>query len=88
MDMKHFYHNIYSFINGFSSKGPETHYLYANIYDYRYYYEKCPEVVSEKKTVYVGIALYLVNLHSVDMKGGTFHADFYLYFKGNYNIVN
>ena len=50
--------------------------------DYRYYYEKCPEVVSEKKTVYVGIALYLVNLHSVDMKAGTFHADFYLYFKG------
>eukprot|EP00111_Clytia_hemisphaerica_P016106 TCONS_00047665-protein len=46
-----------------------------------YYYEKCPEVVSVKKTVYVGIALYLVNLHSVDMKGGTFHADFYLYFK-------
>ena len=45
-------------------------------------------MVSEKKTVYVGIALYLVNLHSVDMKGGTFHADFYLYFKGNYNIVN
>jgi len=46
-----------------------------------YYYEKCPEVVSEKKTVYVGIALYLMNLHSVDMKAGTFHADFYLYFK-------
>ncbi|XP_057315778.1 uncharacterized protein LOC130656852 [Hydractinia symbiolongicarpus] len=46
-----------------------------------YYYEKCPEVVSAKKTVYVGIALYLMNLHSVDMKAGTFHADFYLYFK-------
>lgn len=48
----------------------------------RYYYEKCPEVVSDKKTVYVGIALYLMNLHSVDLKSGTFHADFYLYFKG------
>lgn len=48
----------------------------------RYYYEKCPEVVSEKKTVYVEIALYLINLHSVDLKAGTFHADFYLYFKG------
>eukprot|EP00794_Sanderia_malayensis_P011326 gene11326-12512_t len=46
-----------------------------------YYYEKCPEVVSEQKTVYVGIALYLMNLHSVDLKSGTFHADFYLYFK-------
>lgn len=46
-----------------------------------YYYEKCPEVVSEKKTVHVGIALYLMNLHSVDMKAGTFNADFYLYFK-------
>ena len=48
----------------------------------RYYYEKCPEVVSEQKTVYVEIALYLINLHSVDLKAGTFHADFYLYFKG------
>ena len=48
----------------------------------RYYYEKCPEEVSEHKTVYVGIALYLMNLHSVDLKSGTFHADFYLYFKG------
>lgn len=46
-----------------------------------YYYEKCPEVVSEQKTVYVEIALYLINLHSVDLKAGTFHADFYLYFK-------
>ncbi|KAK2566851.1 hypothetical protein P5673_009537 [Acropora cervicornis] len=46
-----------------------------------YYYEKCPEVVSEQKTVYVEIALYLINLHSVDLKDGTFHADFYLYFK-------
>eukprot|EP00112_Aurelia_sp_Birch-Aquarium-sp1_P010360 Seg2216.2 transcript_id=Seg2216.2/GoldUCD/mRNA.D3Y31 product="hypothetical protein" protein_id=Seg2216.2/GoldUCD/D3Y31 len=46
-----------------------------------YYYEKCPEMVSEHKTVYVGIALYLMNLHSVDLKSGTFHADFYLYFK-------
>lgn len=48
----------------------------------RYYYEKCPEVVSEQKTVYVEIALYLINLHSVDLKAGTFHADFYLNFKG------
>ena len=48
---------------------------------FRYYYEKCPEFVSEKKTVYVGIALYLMNLHSVDLKSGTFHADFLLYFK-------
>ncbi|XP_073255237.1 proton-gated ion channel-like [Porites lutea] len=46
-----------------------------------YYYEKCPEVISEQKTVYVEIALYLINLHSVDLKAGTFHADFYLYFK-------
>ncbi|KXJ13058.1 uncharacterized protein LOC110240897 [Exaiptasia diaphana] len=46
-----------------------------------YYYEKCPEIVSEQKTVYVEIALYLMNLHSVDLKAGTFHADFYLYFK-------
>lgn len=53
-------------------------------FSYRYYYEKCPEVVSAKKTVYVGIALYLMNLHSVDMKAGTFHADFYLYFKGKH----
>ena len=52
------------------------------IFLFRYYYEKCPEIVSKKKTVYVGIALYLMNLHSVDMKAGTFHADFYLYFKG------
>ena len=51
-------------------------------YFVRYYYEKCPEVVSEQKTVYVEIALYLINLHSVDLKAGTFHADFYLYFKG------
>ena len=50
----------------------------------RYYYEKCPEIISEHKTVYVGIALYLMNLHSVDLKSGTFHADFYLYFKGQY----
>ena len=50
----------------------------------RYYYEKCPEVVSEQKTVYVEIALYLINLHSVDLKAGTFHADFYLNFKGAY----
>jgi hypothetical protein len=49
---------------------------------FRYYYEKCPEIVSEQKTVYVEIALYLMNLHSVDLKAGTFHADFYLYFKG------
>ena len=52
----------------------------------RYYYEKCPEVVSEQKTVYVEIALYLINLHSVDLKAGTFHADFYLNFKGMKSI--
>ncbi|CAB4028234.1 Neurotransmitter-gated ion-channel transmembrane region [Paramuricea clavata] len=46
-----------------------------------FYYEKCPEVVNEQKTVYVEIALYLINIHSVDLKAGTFHADFYLYFK-------
>lgn len=40
--------------------------------------------MSEQKTVYVEIALYLINLHSVDLKAGTFHADFYLYFKGMY----
>ena len=34
--------------------------------------------------MYVEIALYLINLHSVDLKAGTFHADFYLYFKGMY----
>jgi hypothetical protein len=39
--------------------------------------------VNEQKTVYVEIALYLINIHSVDLKAGTFHADFYLYFKGN-----
>ena len=50
----------------------------------RFYYEKCPEVVNEQKTVYVEIALYLINIHSVDLKAGTFHADFYLYFKGNF----
>lgn len=54
---------------------------YLSIF-FRYYYEKCPEIVSEQKTVYVEIALYLMNLHSVDLKAGTFHADFYLYFKG------
>ena len=32
--------------------------------------------------MYVEIALYLINLHSVDLKAGTFHADFYLNFKG------
>ncbi|XP_046852069.1 uncharacterized protein LOC124445390 [Xenia sp. Carnegie-2017] len=46
-----------------------------------FYYEKCPEIVNEQKTVYVEIALYLINVHSVDLKAGTFHADFYLYFK-------
>ena len=39
-------------------------------------------MISEQKTVYVEIALYLINLHTVDLKAGTFHADFYLYFKG------
>ena len=53
-----------------------------------YYYEKCPEIISEKKTVHVGIALYLMNLHSVDMKAGTFNADFYLYFKVNASIFH
>ena len=57
-------------------------YLFIYLFFARYYYEKCPEVVSEQKTVYVEIALYLINLHSVDLKAGTFHADFYLYFKG------
>ena len=61
--------------------------VFDYLFTYRYYYEKCPEIISDHKTVYVGIALYLMNLHSVDLKSGTFHADFYLYFKG-ISLVN